>query len=936
MRDGDGQIIIPIEADNRPLKQTLSETSSELEKAGKTWERTTSDAAQGMQGSMLSFLKSIGAAFAASKVVKTLIGWGKAAVDAASDLREVQNVVDVTFGDRAQQINVWAKKAQTQFGLTEAQAKRFTSTLGAMMKSAGMSGPEIVEMSTDLAGLAADMASFYNLDFDTAFQKIRSGISGETEPLKQLGINMSVANLEAYALSQGISTAFEKMSQGEQTMLRYQYLMQATSDAQGDFERTSTGFANASRRVQTALESIKTSLGNVLMNYVEPLTGRLANLLETLSTPAQTTVLDEFNSIDVDTESKLANIAETALQANNLIETLREINNTPITLSNGETTTYEQLFGEMAKVRAAGGDVNAYLARLGLNVEQVNHEYNKWLEVTRRLTGAIPGLNSVINAETGELKGGIEAVEDYVSAWEKGQMRIAYTNALEKKRSALAQAMASVAETTLELEINTPAYNKIMQQLESLKQKVTEAGAQFDEAGNLIASNGTDEVSAALDQLEQFLETNGYVIERQKQLTQSLDDQNAALEDARKNYIASQKALEEMGGALGDAAKALDDGGKAAQEWSTEQVAAGKAALAAMQSVANELQAYYKSVYDDTKRSIEQTLKGLEEVTTPMQELEKRRAEITTKLWEAERGEIKLTEDDIKRLQDEKDKLAEPLSAWKLNQNIKSQMGYISDYLDNMEKARQMGFSDELLASISSGSAEDADYLSALVGATSAQVESINSDYARLVEMREEFAKELTDSKLTPDQQFSSMVKNLNKSIQDLDMADGARSAMSATVEGIAQGIAEQVGYVQNEVDALNAALAGLGAIPGLSAFGHVFSFGSSFVGSFLKQKTDGSHANGLDYVPFNGYLAELHEGESVLPAEEARVWRNFRYGQQASRNNIDYNALSGAIWENAPNMGGNVYLDGQTVGRILSAQQADSYRALQRSGWKG
>lgn len=183
MRDGDGQIIIPIEADNRPLKQTLSETSSELEKAGKTWERTTSDAAQGMQGSMLSSLKAIGAAFAASKVVKTLIGWGKAAVDAASDLREVQNVVDVTFGDSAQQIEVWAKKAQTQFGLTETQAKRFTSTLGAMMKSAGMAGPEIVQMSTDLAGLAADMASFYNLDFDTAFQKIRSGISGETEPL---------------------------------------------------------------------------------------------------------------------------------------------------------------------------------------------------------------------------------------------------------------------------------------------------------------------------------------------------------------------------------------------------------------------------------------------------------------------------------------------------------------------------------------------------------------------------------------------------------------------------------------------------------------------------------------------------------------------------------------------------------------------------------
>ena len=137
-----------------------------------------------------------------------------------------------------------------------------------MMKSSGLAGDEIVEMSTDLAGLAADMASFYNLDFDTAFQKIRSGISGETEPLKQLGINMSVANLEAFALTKGITKAFDAMSQGEQTMLRYQYLMQATADAQGDFARTSDGFANASRMLETNLEQLKTNIGAVLLPVI--------------------------------------------------------------------------------------------------------------------------------------------------------------------------------------------------------------------------------------------------------------------------------------------------------------------------------------------------------------------------------------------------------------------------------------------------------------------------------------------------------------------------------------------------------------------------------------------------------------------------------------------------------------------------------------------
>ena len=91
------------------------------------------------------------------------------------------------------------------------------------------------------------MASFYNLDLETAFEKIRSGISGETEPLKQLGINMSVANLEAYALSQGITTAYNEMSQAEQVMLQYNYLMSTTADAQGDFARTQDSYANQTR-----------------------------------------------------------------------------------------------------------------------------------------------------------------------------------------------------------------------------------------------------------------------------------------------------------------------------------------------------------------------------------------------------------------------------------------------------------------------------------------------------------------------------------------------------------------------------------------------------------------------------------------------------------------------------------------------------------------
>ncbi|HEY0828949.1 MAG TPA: DNA-binding protein, partial [Bacilli bacterium] len=105
-------------------------------------------------------------------------------------------------------------------------------------------------MSQNLSGLAGDFASFYNLSTNEAFDKIRAGISGETEPLKQLGIDMSVTSLEAYALAQGIKVPFDKMSQGNKTILRYNYLMEKSRDAPGDFTRTQDSFANQTRLLQ--------------------------------------------------------------------------------------------------------------------------------------------------------------------------------------------------------------------------------------------------------------------------------------------------------------------------------------------------------------------------------------------------------------------------------------------------------------------------------------------------------------------------------------------------------------------------------------------------------------------------------------------------------------------------------------------------------------
>ena len=323
----DGQIVFEITADGKHAKAAIKDITKAINAEAKNWDRAAKESTDNIESGFSGMLKKIGGAIVAAKIGQKLLQIGKDAIQAASDLQEVQNVVDVTFGESASTIDKWAKNAITQFGLTETQAKRFASTMGAMMKSSGLAGEEIVNMSTDLAGLAADMASFYNLDFDTAFQKIRSGISGETEPLKQLGINMSVANLNAYALQKGLSKTFDEMTQGEQVMLRYQYLMSATSDAQGDFADTVDGYANSMRLLQSNIDQIKSNLGGFVTKTLANATKKLNEFITELTTPPEETLFDKVEQIQIDLTDQIETIGATKALADELISKLDELGN---------------------------------------------------------------------------------------------------------------------------------------------------------------------------------------------------------------------------------------------------------------------------------------------------------------------------------------------------------------------------------------------------------------------------------------------------------------------------------------------------------------------------------------------------------------------------------------------------------------------------------
>lgn len=234
-------------------------------------------------GMLAGTFRTIGKLAFAAFSIQRLVQFTKSSIDLGSSLAEVQNVVDVTFGSMASDVNNFAKNSITQFGLSELSAKKYSSTIGAILKASGMTTDSAAEMGKSFTGLAGDLASFYNVDAESAFIALRGGLTGETEPLKKFGIVMTQANLQQYAMTQGITKTVQAMTEQEKIMLRYNYILNATKDVQGDFARTSGSWANQVQILGQQWNSFKAILGSFITNALLPIVKGLNSVLARLN-----------------------------------------------------------------------------------------------------------------------------------------------------------------------------------------------------------------------------------------------------------------------------------------------------------------------------------------------------------------------------------------------------------------------------------------------------------------------------------------------------------------------------------------------------------------------------------------------------------------------------------------------------------------------------
>lgn len=190
---------------------------------------------------------------------------GAASIKMASDYEESLNKVNVSFDYASAQVTAWAENSIEKMGMASGSALDSAALFGDMATSMGLTRDQAATMSMSLVQLGADLASFKNISTDQAMYALNGVFTGETESLKMLGIVMTQANLQAFALTQGITKKIEKMSQAEQVTLRYQYILANTTNAQGDFLRTNDGVANQMRIFQESLKQLGTEFGRTVL-----------------------------------------------------------------------------------------------------------------------------------------------------------------------------------------------------------------------------------------------------------------------------------------------------------------------------------------------------------------------------------------------------------------------------------------------------------------------------------------------------------------------------------------------------------------------------------------------------------------------------------------------------------------------------------------------
>lgn len=720
----------------------------------------------GSLSSGLGVAVGMGAAALAAGVVSSIGAVVDNAIQTASRLEEVQNVVNVTFGESTDAINEFAVAAKDAYGLSELAAKRYTSTIGAMVDSIdGIDSNKMLEMSKGLTGRTSDWASFYNFSYDEAFVMAQSVISGESESLKKIGVNMSVANLEAFALAQGITKTYQKMSQAEQVTLRYNYVMQATSKSQGDFARTSDGYANQQRILATTQEELAATMGEILL-------------------PVAIDVTKAFNGLAVMAKDTVKGISAVLNPPKSELEQIMADADEAVTKLNASVADAgKTLDTSLNTAKAAQSSATALLSNYDKIISKnvlTSQDTEQLKSIARQIVAIYPDMGASIDLTTGLFNKNTTAIKDNITSLSNQQLAMAYYSATEALQSALMQATIAEGKARDAHEATYDSYiekNNMLLAAKGLSESIASNNNDYamfaDQLINLDA--GFADFFVTLSSGQKVVKTFSNGMSANDAIAAKLKDTTWGLSYATD---ASKSKSEEYDRTLQAATQTVADLGV---ELETEQgYLKGFGDAFTPPTIAAEKATDTMNVF---AKATKEAAVGAKYETSEMHKLRTEYAAFSEETLDQIDAQIK----GFERV-----KKARPKAAKQTTADINSQTKSLDDYAANLKKAKEKGIDPAALLELSDYTTENAAILAGLATAKAKEVTSFNEAYAARETERAEFVAAMATE--------TASLTDANTSFTTLSdtAATAVQSASKATTTTIVDESAKGVAAADN------------------------------------------------------------------------------------------------------------------------------------------
>lgn len=578
---------------------------------------------------------------------------------------------------------------------------------------------------------------------------------------------MSVANLNAFALEKGMNKAFDKMSQAEQATLRYQYLLEATKDAQGDFARTGDSFSNEMRKLQTNLDRIKTEFGKGLLGVVTPAISLLNNVLSDKSYQYTTA-----EKIMQERDESIYDAKATYAQSLTIVNSMRNM---------------EQESGEAVKATKA------------------------WQEALENLKNVMPGLSQYVDLTSDAIMGNAERIEQYVDTVNGVSLYGAHD-------TAVTDAQAAVDETEKQLEslyarrdyLNSLIAGSNAEEVKAAYHDVVESAYQsfvrtmagtnanytFANTFDEFFASQYDEVDRAIrgvgDSSINLFDFGDMQATAWSKLTEAMNLQTFDSSAATEELEDVNRQIEETNDTLNENQTAL---ARATAEWEAYKRAHPEA----------EEQVKFNEAIENEK-------KALEDLKTALKDVDTYRADTLKKAQEAYKGVASGMGYMVTHTQEEMKKL---LDTDYSKENVLSWYGTNADalhaYNDALQQAEAAGVDVGILSGLTTYSRDNDAYLSRLLNLTPDEIKQLNADYQRARDEENAMAETKTRYTLANDETYQAMLETVQKSLEAFEQKDAIAAYMAENNNSLLAGIDDMRKTLEAEIPGINALLEQLG-----------------------------------------------------------------------------------------------------------------------------